>query len=57
MKWLQSSLQFIFPCLIFSSEEGGYFDGVLICKDDEVAAFVDDFQKRAKHVRAFFIYF
>ncbi|XP_030280856.1 uncharacterized protein LOC115586188 isoform X2 [Sparus aurata] len=32
------------------SEEGGYFDGVLICKDDEVAAFVDDLQKRAKHL-------
>ncbi|XP_030283423.1 uncharacterized protein LOC115587640 [Sparus aurata] len=35
------------------SEEGGYFEGVLICKDDEVAAFVDDLQKRAKHVRTF----
>lgn len=55
--------QMIYPCLFCSSEEQGYFEGVLLCKDDEVAAFVEDIQKRAKHVRVFvfliryFLYF
>ncbi len=29
-------------CMFSSSEEGGYFEGVLLCKDDEVTAFVVD---------------
>lgn len=41
--------------MFYSSEERGYFEGVLLCKDDEVAAFVEDIQKRAKHVRVFLI--
>ncbi|XP_041835841.1 uncharacterized protein LOC121636410 [Melanotaenia boesemani] len=32
------------------SDGKGYFEGVLLCRDDEVAAFVEDIQKRAKHV-------
>ena len=34
-----------------STDEAGYFEGVLLCKDDEVAAFVEDIQRRTKHVR------
>ncbi|XP_053283449.1 uncharacterized protein LOC128444819 isoform X1 [Pleuronectes platessa] len=32
------------------TDEAGYFEGVLLCKDDEVAAFVEDIQRRTKHV-------
>ncbi|XP_034432998.1 uncharacterized protein LOC117756567 [Hippoglossus hippoglossus] len=32
------------------TDEASYFEGVLLCKDDEVAAFVEDIQRRTKHV-------
>ncbi|CAB1435089.1 unnamed protein product [Pleuronectes platessa] len=33
-----------------STDEAVYFEGVVLCKDDEVAAFVEDIQRRTKHV-------
>ena len=35
------------PCIFCSSEDPGYFDGVLLCKDSNVAAFVEEVARRA----------
>lgn len=35
---------------VSSSEDSGFFEGVFICKDEDVASFVDGIQSKTHHV-------